>query len=179
MKKIICAAIVAVMMCGCASKQEKPAVVQYVDDLVMMYPNYRSNEIAKNAIIDSITNHSRPVGVSPSDIAGVDFKFVKLIDNPQTGTKSAIFTSTGCTSDIENPNGNPKYLITDINIRVLGVVDDATAAKLDGNTQYRIDGVLHDWDSKDVFCVTHSIGYSFDFGTYILDEMSVNPVNAK
>lgn len=179
MKKIVCAAIVAVMMCGCASEKQKPAVVEYVNDLVMMYPNYRTNEIAESAILDSIANRVRPVGQSPVDIAGVDFKFAKLVDNPQTGAKSAVFTSTGCTSDVENPNGNPKYLMTDINIRVVGVVDDATAASLDGNSTYRIDGTLHSWDSKDIFYVTHPIGYAFDFGTYILEDMTVTPSESK
>ena len=179
MKKIACAAIIAVMMCGCTSKNERPAVVQYVNDLVAMYPNYRTNEIAESALLDSIANHVRPVGQSPIDIAGVDFKFAKLVENSQTGAKSAVFTSTGCTSDIENPNGNPKYLMTDINIRVVGVVDDKTAASLDGNSTYRIDGILHAWDSKDIFYVTHPIGYAFDFGTYILDNMTVKPSESK
>lgn len=179
MKKIACAAILAAMMCGCTSDNEKPAVVQYVNNLVTMYPNYRTNEIAESALLDSIANHVRPVGQSPVDISGVDFKFAKLIDNPQTGTKSAVFTSTGCTSNIDNPNGNPKYLMTDINIRVVGVVDDKTAASLDGNSSYRIDGILYAWDSHDVFGVTHSIGNAVDFGTYILDDMTVKPSESK
>ena len=178
MKRIMSAAVIlAAMMCGCASDTEKPAVVQYVNDLVKMYPNFRSNALARTALLDSITNHVRPIGQSPVDISGVSFKFAKLVDNHQTGTKSAVFTSTGCTSDIENPNGNPKYLMTDINIRVVGAVDDATAAKLDGNTAYRIDGILHAWDAADVFGVTHSIGNAVDFGTYILDDMTVTPAN--
>lgn len=180
MKKImLTAAIFVAMMCGCTSDTEKPAVVEYVNNLVLKYPNYRTNEITETALLDSIANHVRPLGQSPVDIAGVDFKFEKLVDNPQTGTKSAVFTSTGCTSDIENPNGNPKYLMTDINIRVVGTVDDAIAAKLDGNTVYRIDGKLHAWDAADVFGVTHSIGNAVDFGTYILDDMTINPSNAK
>jgi hypothetical protein len=180
MKRIMFAAVIfAAMMCGCASDTEKPAVVQYVNDLVMKFPNYRSNEIARTALLDSIANHVRPVGQSPVDIAGVDFKFAKLVDNPQTGAKTAVFTSTGCTSDIENPNGNPKYLMTDINIRVVGTVDDATAAKLDNNNVYRIDGKLHAWDAADVFGVTHSIGNAVDFGTYILDDMTINPAKSK
>lgn len=175
MKKIMLVAIVAVMMAACSSSDSnKPAVVQYVNDLVTLYPNYRSNDIARTALLDSIANHVRPAGVSPVDIAGVDFKFAKFVENPQTGAKSAVFTSTGCTSNIENPNGNPKYLMTDINIRVLGAIDDVTAAKLDGNSVYRIDGKLHAWDAADVFGVTHKIGNAVDFGTYILDDMTVN-----
>lgn len=179
MKRIIFAAIIAMSMCCCTKSPEKPAIVQYVNNLVSLYPNYRSNEIARAALLDSVANHVRPIGTSPVDIAGVDFKFAKLVDNPQTGAKSAVFTSTGCTSDIDNPNGNPKYLMTDINIRVIGAVDDVTAANLDGNSVYRIDGKLHAWDAADVFGVTHTIGNAVDFGTYILDDMTVNPATPK
>lgn len=165
------------LMCACSSSHdEKPAIVEYVNNLVGMYPNYRSNEIANAALLDSVANHSRPIGKPATDIEGVKFKFAKLIENPQTGEQSALFTSYGCASDIENPNGNPKYLITDINIRVLGSVDAATAAQLDSNREYYISGILRAWDADDVFFVTHSVGYSVDFGTYILDNMKINPV---
>lgn len=177
MKKFIFGMVVAAMLTGCASKTQKPPVVEYVNKLVLQYPNYRTNEIANSAILDSIANHVRPVGAHPEDLRDVDFKFERIIGNPQTGGKSALFTSTGCQSDIENPNGNPKYLITTINIRVLGSVDDSTAATLDGKAIYSIDGVLHAWDAADVFSVTHSIGNSFDFGTYILDNMTITQNN--
>lgn len=177
MKKFIYAAFIAAMMCACSSTNEpKPAVVEYVNRLVETYPNYRNNDIAKSALLDSIANHVRPVGQPATDIDGVRFKFAKLIDNPQTGEKSAVFTSFGLMSSIDNPNGNPKYLMTDINMRVLGNVDDETAAKLDANREYEISGVLRAWDADDVFFVTHSVGYSVDFGTYILDNMKINPV---
>ena len=179
MNKNIVVACVAMLMCACASENPKPAVVEYVNHLVEMYPNYRSNNIAANALNDSIANHVRPIGKPAADIAGVSFRFVQMVDNPQTGALSAIFTSTGCTSDIENPNGNPKYLMTDINIRVIGAVDATTAAQLDANRDYSISGTLHAWDAADVFGVTHKIGNAVDFGTYVLDDMVVTPTKSK
>lgn len=151
---------------------DKAPVVEYVNRLIEQYPNYRSNEIAEASLLDSIANYNHTI----KDLDGVEFQFEKLIENPQTGEMSAIFTSSGCVSDIDNPNGDPKYLITEINIRVLGKVDKDLAAKLDSNIKYEITGVLRAWDDKDIFYVTHSIGPSVDFGTYILDDMSVNPV---
>lgn len=173
MKKMLFYACISAIMCACSSSHEShPAVVEYVNRLVEMFPNYRSNEIAKSALLDSIANHPHTV----ADIDGVPFKFVKLIDNPQTGSRSAIFTSSGLISDIENPNGNPKYLMTDIDMRVIGTVDESTAATLDANRDYYISGELHAWDADDVFSVTnhHSLNY-VDFGTYIIDNMTVKP----
>ena len=162
------------MLAACSSSVDKPKIVQDVDRLVAMYPNYRSNEIARAALLDSVTNYPRTIGQYPAELAGVKFKFKKLVDNPQTGGRSALFVSD-CTSDIENPGGSPKYLSNNIDIRVLGVVADDVAARLDAGQCYAVDGVLRAWDAEDVFFVTSSIGYSLDFGTYILDDMSVKP----
>lgn len=164
------------MLCACSNNDEKPEVVRYTNKLVEMYPNYRSNEISEAAMLDSIANHPRPIGQLASDLDGVDFRFARLIENPNDGSQSALFVSDGCMSDIENPNGKPKYLITDIHIRVLGKVESETAAKLDGHAQYRVSGILHAWDANDVFFVTNKVGASVDFGTYILDEMTVERV---
>lgn len=176
MKKVVWVICALLIFCACSNDVEKPEVVRYVDSLVEMYPNYRSNEIAESAILDSISSHYRPIGQLASDLNGVDFKFVRLIENQNDGSYSALFVSDGCMSNIDNPNGNPKYLITDIHIRVLGKVDSETAATLDGNARYNIGGILHEWDAEDVFFVTHKIGDSFDFGTYILDEMTIKKV---
>lgn len=176
MKRYTLLMCVMFLLCACSRTVEKPSVVNYVDSLIEMYPNYRSNEIAESALVDSIANHNRPIGQIASDLKGVDFRFVRLIENRNDGNKSALFVSDGCVSDIDNPNGSPKYLITDIHIRVLGSVDAETAAKLDGNSKYHISGVLHAWDSKDVFFATHKVGPCVDFGTYILDDMVVNAV---
>jgi len=169
----ICAML---FLCACSNNLEKPEVVNYVDGLVGMYPNYRSNEIAESAILDSIANHQRPIGQLASDLSGVKFKFIRLIENQNDGRYSALFVSDGCMSDIDNPNGNPKHLMTNIHIRVLGKVDSEMAAKLDGNARYSISGILHAWDANDVFSVTDRIGASFDFGTYILEEMTIKKV---
>lgn len=171
MKKILIL-LLPVMLWSCGNEKKQIPVVEYVNGLVEMYPNYRSNEAAEASLLDSIANHNH----TTKDLEGVEFRFEKLIENPQTGERSAIFTSIGCTSDIENPNRNPKYLMTDINIRVLGKVDEITATQLDSNIKYNINGVMREWDDKDIFFVTHSIGHAVDFGTYILDDMQLNPI---
>lgn len=176
MKKCTLLMCVMLLLCACSNTVEKPSVVKYVDGLIRMYPNYRSNDIAESALLDSIAKHNRPIGQIASDLKGVDFRYVRLIENQNDGSKSALFVSDGCVSDIENPNGSPKYLITDIHIRVLGGVDAETAAILDGNSKYQISGVLHAWDSEDVFFATHKVGPCVDFGTYILDDMVVTAV---
>ena len=59
---------------------------------------------------------------------------------------------------------------------LLGKVDEITATQLDSNIKYNINGVMREWDDKDIFFVTHSIGHAVDFGTYILDDMQLNPI---
>lgn len=96
MKKILIL-LLPVMLWSCGNEKKQIPVVEYVNGLVEMYPNYRSNEAAEASLLDSIANHNH----TTKDLEGVEFRFEKLIENPQTGERSAIFTSIGCTSDIE------------------------------------------------------------------------------
>lgn len=174
MRKIFIAAL-AVALSACSSPEDKPFVVDYTDRIVGEYPNFASNDIAKRAVMDSIQVLGNSyVGKSPETLKGVEFKFEELFEN--NGTTSALFSSVSCMSDIEDKSGAHKYIITPIEIRVLGRVDSQTAAKLDGNLRYYIDGIVHAWDNKDRFLAHRHTTDALFFGTYILDNMNVKSI---
>lgn len=174
MKKIIFA--LAIALSACSSPQEKPFVVNYIDHLVEKYPNFASNEIAERAVEDSIQALGKSyIGKRPEILNGVDFRFEELFENKDT--TSALFFAVDCLSQIDDKSGAHKYIITPIEIRVLGRVDSQTAAKLDRNRLYHIDGVLHAWDETDRFLPSRMTPESLFLGTYILDVMNVKPVS--
>lgn len=168
--------LAAFLYASCSSSEGKPFVVSYADRIIGEYPNFGSNEIAKRAVMDSIQVLGKSyIGESPKTLNGVDFKFEELFENGDS--VSALFSAIDCISDIEDKSGAHKYIITPIEIRVLGRVDSQTAAKLDGNSIYHIDGVLHAWDDKDRFLAHRNTGGKLFFGTYILDNMNVKSVS--
>ncbi|WP_288677038.1 hypothetical protein [uncultured Bacteroides sp.] len=175
MKKIIFMAL-AFSLFACSSPENKPFVVDYTDRIIGEYPNFGSNEIAKKTVQDSIQVLGKSyIGKSPKTLNGVDFKFEELFENGDS--VFALFSAVDCVSDIEDKSGSHKYIITPIEIRVLGRIDSQTAAKLDGNCKYHIDGVLHEWDEKDRFLAHRNTGGKLFFGTYILDNMNVKLVS--
>lgn len=174
MKKILFA--LAVALSACSSPEEKTFAVDYVDRLVSEYPNFASNDIAKRAVRDSIQVLGRSaIGNSPELLNGIEFKFEELFEN--NDTTSALFSAVGCVSQINDESGAHKYIITPIEMCVLGRVDSQTAAKLDGNRRYHIDGVLHEWDGVNRFIAHRVTPESIFLGTYILDNMNVTPVS--
>ncbi len=175
MKKIFIAAL-AVALSACSSTENKPFVVDYADRIVGQYPNFASNDIAKRAVRDSIQVLGNSyIGKSPETLRCVEFKFEELFEN--NDTISALFSAVSCMSDIEDKSGAHKYIITPIEIRVLGRVDSQTAAQLDRNRRYHIDGILHAWDNKDRFLAHRNTTDCLFFGTYILDNMNVKSVS--
>lgn len=174
MKKIIFA--LAVVLSSCSSPVEKPFVEDYIDRLVEEYPNFASNEIAERAVEDSIRNLANSyVGRNPEILNGVEFKFEELFEN--NDTTSALFSAVSCMSQIDDKSGAHKYIITPIEILILGRVDSQTAGKLDRNRRYHIGGILHAWDETDRFLASHITPKSLFLGTYILNNMNITPVS--
>ena len=174
MKKIFFA--LAVALTACSSPEEKTFAVDYVDRLVAEYPNFSSNDIAKRAVRDSIQVLGESfIGKNPEILNGVEFKFEELFEH--NDTTAALFSAVSCMSQIDDESGAHKYIITPIEISVLGRVDSQTAAKLDRNRRYRLDGVVHEWDSKNRFLPERMTPESLFLGTYILDNLTATPVS--
>lgn len=153
-----------------------PYVIKYAKSLVSQYPNFDSNYMAKETVRDSITNHSRSfIGKTAKDLDDIVFSFYDLIDGKNG--KCAIFKfSTPLTIDAPS-NSKNKYISSSVKIIAFGRVDDDVAAKLDKNCKYRVSGKLHEWDGdNNLQVLMSSMSDDLDFGTYILDDMTITEI---
>lgn len=171
-------AILALFFVSCSNENIiKPYVVQYAESLVYQYPNYASNEIAKEVIKDSISNHAKSyIGNYAKDLNSIEFHFDKLLNGKDS--KCAVFTSSSYLSVDAPVNSQNKYICAFLKIIAFGKVDDVTAAKLDKNMKYSISGILHEWDGDNTLNILTSSSYDdLDFGTYILDGMIIKEIS--
>lgn len=176
MKKLFLFIMPTLIFLSCGKEYKPTYVEEYTKQLVLKHPNFETNEIAKSAIRDSIKAHITPfIGKHPKDIEGVKFRFEKLIEGKNG--YCALFTATQYT-DIENPSeSGDKYINATIQIIAFGNIDDTTASSLDAHKYYELSGVLHSWDEDNSIPVIRSTSFgSIDFGTYILDDMTIKEV---
>lgn len=162
--------------CGTNSSVNVPYVVKFTERLITQYPNYSSNKLAKEAVQDSIVKHAQSfIGKEAKDLEGIEFSFYKLI-NGDNGY-CAIFKGSGL-SMIEAPKGSSKkYMTASSKIIVFGNVDDVIATKLDSNKEYYISGILHNWDGDNYLGIYSTMtSDDLDFGTYILENMSITEI---
>lgn len=177
MKKVCFILTFMSILFSCSDKsQGKLYLVDYVDRLVRQYPNYSSNDIANKALQDSIRMHAESfVGNHPKDIEGLEFTFSDLVE--KEGEYGALFIAH-CYSDINDESGARKYITSDVVVSVFGVVDKATAAKLDKNRKYYIGGVLEEWDSEQYTSKTY-MSDEICFGTYFLRDIKIETIKQK
>lgn len=165
-----------IVSCGTNSSKEDPYVVKFTERLIKQYPNYSSNKLAKEAVQDSIVKHAQSfIGKEAKDLEGIEFSFYKLIKG-ENGY-CAVFKGSGL-SMIDAPKGSSKkYVIASSNIIAFGNVDDVIATKLDSNKEYFISGILHNWDGDNNLGIYSSMtSNDLDFGTYILEDMSITEI---
>ncbi len=167
--------VLCVASCGNAPKKSIP-IIEWTDSIIAKYPNYHSNDLIKNVVEDAANNYSTGfINKQASILEGIDFRFVKMIENKDSF--AVFFDAAHCYSDIDYEAGNKKHIHTDIIIRVLGKVDKATASKLDDDKYYNISGVVNEWDKEDRFFISHSSFDKIDFGTFILNkDIEINEV---
>jgi hypothetical protein len=175
MKKLILLLLVVLptILASCKSESKPNSEIEsFAESLMSKYPNYESNDEAKNSMKSEIVKYGESFVGKPAPFAGVDFKFKKIVENEQTGTKSAVFESRGNSAEIANPNVKGRYLFADIQICALGVLDNSIINTLDSNVVYSLSGTVHAYDDKDLFYVGDWM-LGIYFGTFILDNMTV------
>lgn len=175
MRKLILLLLVVLptILASCKSESKPSSEVErFAESLMSKYPNYKSNDEAKNAMTSEIVKYGESFVGKPAPFAGVDFKFKKMVENEQAGTKSAVFESYGNYAEIANPNVKNRYLSADIQICVLGVIDDSLINTLDANVVYSLSGTVHAYDDNDLFYVGDWM-FGMYLGTFILDNMTV------
>lgn len=169
MKRFLFLCFVLIAITSCGEQEESAYIGKYAEKLLTQYPNYRSNDIAQDAIKDSIENHAKSfIGKVPSDIDGLAFEFIELVE--KDGERGALFRAR-CNADIESNSDKKKYIIATVQICVFAVVPNETAAKLDANKTYKLSGILADWDKRD-YSYSACIA-DMDFGTYFLDNAEI------
>lgn len=178
MCSIVCIFSIALMIASCNNNSTKddPYLVKYTDKLITQYPNYSSNKLAKEAILDSISTHAQSfIGKEVRDLEGLEFEFYKLIE----GEKGYCVVFKGsCISRIDAPKGSTnKYVIATSCLVAFGNIDDEIATKLDKNKKYSISGILHNWDGDNSLGISSKVlSDDLDYGTYILDNMSISEI---
>ena len=162
------------IFCACTeSKYKKSNLELYGERLLYQYPQFKSNELAKNAIIDSIKAYanSLPIG-EPVDLENVPFRFKKLIEG-ENGYCAAFYAGEHLLID-NVLGGTDKYISSKLYIGAFGQISDSMALKLNSSVQYVISGKLHAIDDKDHLHLLYDKNYDeFALGTLILQNMEV------
>lgn len=178
MKKMIFLMMLPLLLWSCGGESApKSELVEEAQTLMAKYPNFKSNDEARNLMDADIQSYAEQFVGKPAPFEGMEFMFSKLIDNPQTGEKSALFESRGAYAEIDNPNAKGKYISEEVQIAVLGIVPDDVALTLDGNinVRYKLSGVVHAYDENDTFFIGDKMTGVY-FGTFILDNLKVEKV---
>lgn len=178
MKKFLLIFAIAFAVGACSKKDDaRPYVLNYTDNLVEQYPGYKSNDMAREIIMDSIHAKCETyVGKDFTLFDGVNFKFIKLFENEQAGTVAGWFRNDYINSDIESTANGGKYVMSSLETLVLGTIDAETASQLASGYSYKITGKVHDYTPYDDFCLKSSLTDIF-FGTFVLDDMTVTKVD--
>lgn len=151
--------------CTTPSK-DKASIVKWVDSVITENTNYHSNNLVKKEVAKDVEKYANKcIGNNTSIMEGVTFRLAKVIEEKDSCI--VIFDASSCISDIAKEDNG--HIITDIIIRVLGKVDNKTASALDGDADYNISGIVHEWDKEDRFFASKSSIDYIDFGTFILN----------
>lgn len=178
MKKTIFLMLLSTLLWSCGGKPvPKSPLVEEAQTLMAKYPNYETNEEAANLMKSDIRGYGEQFTGKPTPFEGMEFMFCKVVENPQTGAKSALFESRNAMAQIDNPNANGKYLIADVQIAVLGTVPEEVAMSLDGNVNvsYKLSGAVHAYDENDPFFVKDGLTGLY-FGTFVVDDLKVERI---
>lgn len=163
--------------CSSSKEEQTPEIKTYVEGLMEKYPNFHSNELAKTAFMDSISHKCESyIGKQATILNGIEFQFVKIIENPQTGAKSALMKSNSCMAQIESDAEGKKYIISSLGFQVLGIVDETTAASLSSGYTYSVTGTVHAWDDGDVFYSLTLTPDDIYMGSFVLNDMVVKKI---
>lgn len=98
-KNLIAAALIALAVASCNRSESVSTtpLEQYTENLLSQFPNYESNEIARNSMNDSIKAHARSqIGSIPTDLSGLKFNFEEIKEGNDTCV--ATFLATGYAS---------------------------------------------------------------------------------
>ena len=146
-------------------------IANEAERILNKYKNFNSNALAKKSMIEEINKFGESCKGSEAPFNGIKFTFEKIIENPQSGTYSALM-SADCYMEYEADENGLAPLGPTIKLAAIGVVPQDIAITLDYGKEYSVSGVVKEFDINDQFFITSSLIDVF-FGAFILDDMKI------
>lgn len=168
-KKLFAALLIAACCSSCSNEVEKSNIERYAESLVTEFPNYATNELARESLNGAIGTHFKAMlGSEPTEIKGVAFRFEEIAKKGQE--LGVVFSSRSfLIGDVD----------ADVTVSVFGVLDEQTASKLDKTKRYFVSGTLKEWDKEHFYLRGGDTGTTIDCGTLYLEPMSIQEKDAE
>lgn len=169
--------LLAFLISSCSDPKPESELEAKCEQLMEKYPNYESNELASKAINDSIAAYCESfVGKEASLLKGIEFEFIKIYENKDTGAHPALFRGRAF-CEIDAKGGKNKYIISSPQVLVLGTVSEEQVATFDKNQKYAITGSVHAWDGDNLLGhMGAMMPGDLSFGTFILNSITVTQI---
>lgn len=141
--------LLTILLTSCSGPNPNSELEAKCESLMEKYPNYESNDIAYQAINDSISTYCESfVEKEASLLKGIEYDFIEIFDNKNTGNHAALFRGRAF-CEIEVKGGKTKYIISSPQV-IVGAISEEQLATLDNNQKCSISGVVHAWDGKNI-----------------------------
>jgi hypothetical protein len=186
MKKYILLIPTLLLLSGCiglfprAPKAPKNSIEQWAENLMTQYPNFKSNDITKSIVNDSIDQYVNTfVGKEAKLFEGVPFNFVRVEGTSNDSTTIQLKGSV--LAEIESNADGGKYVMTGLCFLVLGNVPTDIAATLNTSDKYTVSGTVREIDTKDTLfkaMATYTHNDTF-MGAFFIDNLKIDVIKDK
>lgn len=145
--------------------------------MLMLYQNFRSNDITKQAVLDSIAAYSNSfVNKDASLFEDMEFKFLCMIK--EEGDSVNVMLRGEASSEIESNAEGAKYIISDIRCLAVGYVSKEAASALSSGYKYSVTGTVEQVIIDDVDFKAEAITTPSDlfFGAFAIKDMKITKI---
>lgn len=162
--------------CG-DSNEPKPPIESWTNNLIAKYPNFRSNDIAEQAVLDSISNYSNSfVNKEATLFDGMEFKYLEMTN--ENGDSVNVMLRGQAFSEIESSAEGSKYIISEIRCLAVGYVSKEVASTLSSGYKYSLTGtveqvVINDANFKAEATLTPD---DLFFGAFAIKDMKITKI---
>lgn len=170
-------AFVSLCLVGCGGKESKAPIEQWTDNLVLKYQNFRSNDIAKQAVLDSISAYSNSyVNKDATLFDGMKFTYLKMINEDRDSVN--VMMRGEAFSDVESSAEGSKYIISDIRCLAVGRVPREVASTLSSGYKYSVSGIVEQVVIDDINFKVEATTTPNDlfFGAFALKNMQITKI---
>lgn len=132
------------LLVSCGGELPKSELRDCTEAIITQYPNFESNDIAKEAVAKAVVEKSKTLLNQPTTFFdNVEFRFLDLMEG-ENGYNVLMECDEFC--EIDAPKGSSnKYVIANAVAQIVGQIDETTAAQLDKNKKYFIRGTIEGW----------------------------------